>query len=1532
MTLTLIKRDRLHSLQLPEKIKGQYWLSDIINNSSRRLLEVEALGGQWQLRGSANAYPLSDTGKGARTLPLRPGSLTQVYLPKERQNALLVAEEDTEDRLNFHKYVLQTNQGLEIIIGRDSGSGIVYSDQRVSDPHASLLYLNGHWSIKDQKSTNGTFVNQLAVPSGPLAPGDTIYIMGLTIIIGSNFIAVNNPGGKVSLDKTLFRPYQPEAITAGTEDDNGIPETGLEYYYRSPRFRNEVPPLEITVDPPPQEQPQEEQSLALVLGPSLTMGAASVVMAWFSVTSAMQNGGDMTAAIPSIAMAASMLLGTVLWPILSSRFEKKKRAKKQADLKKRYSDYLRETDETIQAICGKQEKALRESAFSPQECAALIRKRDSRLWERADEQDDFLSLCVGTGDSAPAGEVKYPEQHFEAEDSELRDELHELREKPRLLRNIPVHFSLAQNRVTAVVERRNKCLDFADALLVQLCALYGYDEVKTVFLYDAAESERFGFAKWLPHCWADDRSFRYIATDANEVKTLSQQLEQELVARQPVQGEDQKPKAPVPHFVIFAFSRELALKAEILKKIYDAEEPYGFSVLCFFDTMQNAPKECGTFIELKGGDGKIFHQEDRAGGIVTFTDPVSVTEDMRELALKLANIPLDLSGAYQMPTLVTFMEMFEAGRVEQLNPFVRWQENDPTKSLRALVGVGAQGDPFYIDLHEEAHGPHGLVAGMTGSGKSEFIMTYILSLALNYHPRDVAFLLIDYKGGGMANTFKQLPHVQGVITNLDGAAISRSLISLDSELKRRQKIFDEANRALGVSNIDIYRYQGEYRAGNLPKSLPALPHLFIISDEFAELKDEQKEFMALLIRAARIGRSLGVHLILATQKPAGVVDDQIWSNSRCRVCLKVQDKQDSVDMIKRADAAELKNAGRFYMLVGYNELFLLGQSAWAGAPYIAKDESMREETSCAISLIDRSGRPLQTIRPPRPKTADGKTPPKQLDEIKNYIVQAVIEDEFETYKLWLEPMDAMLLLQQLKEAYALGASEETVLCPLVGECDDPANRRRLPLYLPLSQEGNAIIYGSAGNGKTTLLTTLIYDLLCGHSAKTLNLYIVDFGAQTLQMFGPAPQVGDVMISSDGEKIINLLKYLQKQIALRKKQFSLHGGDYASFCRTVGAVPNIVTVIHNYALFKEMFEDWEDLLASLAMEGTKYGVYFIVTATTTNIVRYHVAQNFNQVLVLRLHDETEYPSILGRTGGVLPARHKGRGLVKKDQVYEFQTAHIQSTAEAASEDIHELCTALRDMHEGEPAPRIPILPARVDTEFLAGEPVRWERLPVGVNRQRLSLEHLDFSGPPIKLISAVDGDYIPPVAQGIAELLAGRTDTEVVVLDPDGLFAPDEKPGYKLCSGNVSAELLELLQLLGGRHVACKEEHEAFPRLLIVIPSLAALFAALSEELRGHLRELLLHCRAELNAFVLFGDEIRKLNGYEDDEWYKAQQCRPELWVGDGAGDNSYVLGLSRIGRDLDDLPPPFGLIIRKGKYTVVKLLHTTMETEDAYDA
>ena len=321
---------------------------------------------------------------------------------------------------------------------------------------------------------------------------------------------------------------------------------------------------------------------------------------------------------------------------------------------------------------------------------------------------------------------------------------------------------------------------------------------------------------------------------------------------------------------------------------------------------------------------------------------------------------------------ISLFELLGIYSANDLELKTRWNDSKIYETMAVPLGINVKNDVVCLNLHEKFHGPHGLVAGTTGSGKSEILQSFILSAATYFHPYEIGFVIIDFKGGGMVNQFKDLPHLIGAITNIDGNEIQRSLKSIKAELMKRQNHFASA----GVNHID--KYIQLYKDGKVTE---ALPHLIIIVDEFAELKAEQPEFMKELISAARIGRSLGVHLILATQKPSGVVDAQIWSNSKFKLCLKVQSKEDSNEVIKTPLAAEIKEPGRAYLQVGNNEIFELFQSAYSGAP--ATVDASEVEKEFVISKVGFTGnrKPIYV----RKKRKQKINVQNQLDAIVAYI-------------------------------------------------------------------------------------------------------------------------------------------------------------------------------------------------------------------------------------------------------------------------------------------------------------------------------------------------------------------------------------------------------------------------------------------------------------------------------------------------------------------------------------------------------------------
>lgn len=1516
MIVTVISGGHINSITLPEKVKGRFWLYETTANGLNRLVNIEGINDQWVMKSTRHIKILDEKDNVVKAVNVKPQSI-YIISKGGAEKAYAFSEPSTEDRQIFNKFIVKDNS--VITVGRSSTNDICFPNMFVSSNHAKLSLKDGKWLVEDTNSTNGTFVNEKRVTKTALKIGDTVFVMGLKIVIGQNFVAFNDPDGIVKTSPKL-KSYICQTVVPAEDDDEYEVEPE-NFFYRSPRFKRDIETAKFRIDSPPTSPITEEMPWLLAMGSSLAMGLMSVV----TLATAIADKNT-----TSMLMGGSMLLGTVLLPIITKRYEKKQRLKKEALRQRKYREYLAKIDEQIKKACRVQEDILNENNVTIQECEKRIKDTQRNLWERSFGQNDFLHIRVGIGKGTLDAEFHYSERKFTLENDDLQDELYALCESKKVLNNIPITFSAFENYISGVIGERKQTIDFAKGLIIQLAALYSYDEVKFVFLFDKEEEEEFSFVKWLPHVWSDDGKFRGIATTLDEVKEVAAYFERIIENRDRINSTDITDVKP--YYIFFSLSKSLAEKSETIKSILSRKNNIQMSVITFYDELKNVPKECSIVIELNGRTGKLFDKNDITGASVEFVPDIDVKCDPTELSVSLANTTLDTGASrFKLPGMITFMELFGVGNVEHLNVLSRWKENDPTKSLQAAVGVDTYGETFMLDLHEKFHGPHGLVAGMTGSGKSEFIITYILSLAVNYHPEEVAFILIDYKGGGMAKSFENLPHTAGIITNLDGSAIKRSLVSIESELKRRQAIFAEASKKIGVSNIDIYKYQKLYREGTVDEPLQ---HLFIISDEFAELKTQQPEFMTQLVSAARIGRSLGVHLILATQKPSGVVDDQIWSNSKFRVCLKVQERADSMDMLKRPDAAELTDTGRFYLQVGYNELFELGQSAWSGAPYYPSDRVVKEKDNSVV-VIDNNGHTVKQVKIDK-RHALSKNAKKQLDAITDYL-RGIAEDEGIKIKpLWLDPIPALILLDQIKQKYKT-TTEKFVLNPVIGEYDDPAHQRQCALRLPLSKEGNTVVYGVAGSGKTTFLNGMIYSLISDHTPDEVNLYILDFASETLRAFSKAPHVGDVIFSYEAEKISNLFKMLQTEIEKRKKLFADYGGDYSSYIKTSGkTLPSIVVAINNFAAFTEVYEEKEEAVSYLSREGTKYGVYFVLTALGTGAVRFRLLQNFKQLLVLQLNDESDYSTIVGKTDGLFPSKYKGRGLIKRDELYEFQLASLTED-EVPFAFIQNACKKLAEKWEGTTARKIPILPDKVNIEFLCNyiDANKKLNLPIGVEKNSLNVHFYPFDAAYINMIMSSGLEYREFTSDLI--VLAG-TSAKIngIVFDlPKSVAADTGSMEVFATAKECEEQIAKLFELVLYRNNTYKEaidkdaEKEKYEHLFVVINSLSMLRAALTDQGKEKLALILEKGTKDYNINIVIAEQVKNIASVSFEKWYKANVSQSDgLWVGNGITEQ-YQLKANKTTSEMhDDITPEFGYSLIKGRCVKIKLLNDRTEEID----
>lgn len=1518
MIVALIADQRKYTTTLPEKVSGRYWITDHADDGSiRELADIEGIEGNWVIHNSVQFGLLDEKNQEVQSLTLNSG--VQVFNAFYRSNKVavrLLIEPSTTDRKTYHKYYVGKNCRLNI--GRTSDNQISYDNQYVSAQHACLIFENGLWTVTDTQSTNGTFVNECRVVNTKLMPGNVVYIMGLKIIVGESFFAVNNPDGKVAVNAAGVNKLIPQRTLASTDDFIFDPE--FERFYRSPRLCRRISKGVIRVDAPPQAQKFEETPLALLLGPALTMGMTATVMAAVSLYNYNLGNANLTSTIPTLVMAFSMLCGTLLWPFLTRKHEKKKKAEIENKRHTKYREYLADIKNRIFAISEEQKAILLENSPDNQECKSRVLSHDRKLWERTVGQDDFLHLRLGLGDVPIDAEIKFPEKRFTVDDDALQNEVQRLADEPKVLKDAPVLCDLNKNPVVGIVGSPEKTTAFLQGLVLQIVSLHSYDEVKLGFIVGGGDLAQWDYTRFLPHTQDNSGSQRFFATSIEEAKLVVSTIEQVLIDRNSDQG--QQPSYS-PNYVIIAPDIALAECAGVFAQLFSSRAALGVSCITTARDLISLPKECSLVIDLNGAQASIYDRNDPAGDSVVFTAEDAQNIDMAQITNVLSNLAMDTENtSYSLPSMITFLEMYGVGKVEHLNALTRWRENSPINTLQAPIGVSPDGSLLFLDLHEKAHGPHGLVAGMTGSGKSEFIITFILSMAVNYHPNEVSFILIDYKGGGLAGAFEdtgagiRLPHLAGTITNLDGAAVNRALISIQSELRRRQAIFNNARQVSGEGTIDIYKYQKMYRSGLVSEPVP---HLFIVSDEFAELKAQQPEFMAQLISAARIGRSLGVHLILATQKPSGVVDDQIWSNSRFRVCLKVQERADSIEMLKRPDAAELKETGRFYLQVGFNELFELGQSAWCGAPYVPADR-VEKKRDDSVEVIDHLGRTILTAQPKATGMRNSNT--SQIVSIVRYLSDLEHDAKAVARRLWLPQIDAMIYLEDLKKKYAWTANRYEIN-PVIGEYDDPYNQAQGLVTIPFTREGNAIIYGMTGSGKTTLLNTVLTGLISDYSADALNIYIIDLGEETLRAFADAPQVGDVLFSGDDEKIETLFKMLQAELNSRKKLISEADGDYVSYCaHSDNPLPQILIVMRNYSAFYEQFDGIDERFIQISRECSKYGMYFLLTANSGSAVRYRVAQNFASTFALQLNDATDYSGLFGSTNGVYPSKIKGRGLIKRNQVYEFQTAHWQKDFDQKA--IRKLANELKAHAKFFTKP-VPVLPDHLTSEYFT-EKFTADAIPVGIEKSSFQTSFLNLNQSVITLIMAQDQDELSATTQGICEQVA-KLGANMTIFDAAGLLETSISGSCEYVRKGFEKQVKILFAETKRRNHSYKNAIstngplEKFEPEYYVITGYQSIVSELSEEGADYFKVALKKAELPYNLRFILCGTASEINDMTYNEWYKTQISGTDgIWAGNGFG-GQYLLKANRTGGNpTSEIPQRFGYNLKRGKLSLVKLI------------
>ncbi|MFJ8064666.1 type VII secretion protein EssC [Psychrobacillus sp. NPDC096426] len=992
-------------------------------------------------------------------------------------------------------------------------------------------------------------------------------------------------------------------------------------YRRTPRMIYDLPEDKVSISFPTQESDDNGRSLLLIIALPLVMLIVLGLVAYF-----IPRGSFI---IISMAMfVAVLVMSTVQY------FKDRKKRKLNAEKRLRvYTAYLENIRQELYELSEKQKRVLAYHFPPFEEMKQMTKALSRRIWERTLESHDFLEFRLGTGTIPASYEVKL--SSGDLANREIDDLLEQAQRMEAVYKEIPkapITTNLSEG-ILGLIGKESIMKRELHQLIGQLAFSHSYHDTRFIYVFNHEEYERFEWMKWLPHFKLPHMHARGLIHNEETRDQLLSSLYELIRERD---ADEMKGKVKFAPHLIFIISDYSLLAEHVILEYLESKntKELGISVIFAESAQERMTENVHTLVRyVNEQEGEILIEAGKAVEIPFRLDAYDQSTNER-FARMLRTLNHQIGIKNSIPDSVSFLEMFGVRDVADVPISHNWTMNESAKSLAVPIGFKGKDELVRLNLHEKAHGPHGLLAGTTGSGKSEFLQTYILSLAVQFHPHEVAFLLIDYKGGGMAQPFKQIPHLLGTITNIEGSKnfSMRALASINSELKRRQRLFDTYT----VTHIDDYTTL--YKAG---KAVEPLPHLFLISDEFAELKSEEPEFIRELVSTARIGRSLGVHLILATQKPGGIIDDQIWSNARFRVALKVQDASDSKEILKNSDAASITVTGRGYLQVGNNEVYELFQSAWSGAAYM--EEVLEGEDDVAI-VTDLGLYPLSGI------ATNGKKKSSGITEIE--AVTAKIAETTKSLNIrklaspWLPPL-------------ALRMEKQVANVPLqkgipIGMIDEPEKQSQTEVNYDWTKDGNLGVFGSSGYGKSYTLLTVLLGIAEQLTPSEANFYILDYGNGSLLPLKQLPQTADYFTIDEELKREKLIKRIKEEIAKRKIAFQQREVSNIHMYNKLSAekLPFIYLVVDNYDIVREEMEELESQLIQFGRDGQSLGIYLFVAATRVQSVRQSLMNNLKTKVVHYLLDATEAFTVIGRVPFNLEP-FPGRAILKKEDAYFTQ---------------------------------------------------------------------------------------------------------------------------------------------------------------------------------------------------------------------------------------------------------------------------------------
>ncbi|WP_411148590.1 type VII secretion protein EccCa [Streptomyces sp. A30] len=1112
---------------------------------------------------------------------------------------------------------------------------------------------------------------------------------------------------------------------------------------RPPRaLPSEVSTQEIVLQPPPELPRGHQESVLMQLLPTLGMGGS--VVFFFTNGQPFMKIMGMIMIASTIAMAIAMVI----------RFRRGSQGQ-LADMRRDYLSYLAQTRRTAVNTA----KAQRDAQYflhpSPEQLWALVAE-GSRVWERRPGDEDFAQVRIGLGAQSLASALVAPESApVEQLEPLTAGAMQRFLAVHSTLDDLPMAVSLRAFYHVTISGDPQSVRSSARAMAGSLAALHSPEDLIIVVAAGREALPHWEWTKWLPHVQAPGAvdgagSRRLIDSDSRELENL---LATRLTGR-PRFHPNAAPLPEEPHIVVVLDGLSLPPDSVLAN-------PEGLQGVTVLEVVPG---------ELTGAGGELsivvrpeaLHLESGHGVVYEGTPDVLSYESAEALARQLAPLRLAAGGDDDEPLLANleFTDLLNLGDAASVDTKRTWRPRSLAERLRVPIGLGEDGRPVMLDLKEAAQegmGPHGLCVGATGSGKSELLRTLVLGLAVTHSSETLNFVLADFKGGATFAGMAQMPHVAAVITNLadDLTLVDRMGDSIRGELNRRQEMLRDAGN---YANIHDYE---KARAAGAP--LQPIPSLVLVIDEFSELLTAKPDFIEMFVQIGRIGRSLGVHLLLASQRLEEGRLRGLETYLSYRIGLRTFSAAESRAAIGVPDAYELPNVpGSGILKHGTGEMVRF-KAAYVSGVY--RSGPQRSALSGGPLPVDRrpvlftaAEVPVQYVAVPqqRPSAADDPQVDDALaDTVLDVVVRRLEAQGPAAHQVWLPPLDSPpsldALLPGLTAVQGRGLTQPGYegagrLVVPVGLLDKPFEQRRDPLWIDFSgAAGHMQIIGGPQSGKSTLLRTLISSFALTHTPHEVQFYGLDFGGGGMVAVAGLPHVGGVASRLDPERVRRTVAEVYGVLTRREEYFRSAGipsiGDFRAR-RARGEISvtdqpwgDVFLVIDGWGNFRTEYDTLEPIVLDLAARGLGYGIHVVLSASRSMEVRSNLKDHLMNRLELRLGDPMD-SDMDRKVAANVPAGVPGRG--QSPQKLHFMAAVPRIDGLTSDTELSEATAALATevtRHWQAPgAPEVRLLPR----EYPAAQLPPGDRFPqrgvaFALDEDNLEPVFVDFEQDPFFLV-------------------------------------------------------------------------------------------------------------------------------------------------------------------------------------------------------